>query len=574
MIVSFLLTLAASMSAIVPSHQNLLSDTRHLQCSQFSEIVEDSSNVMAGTQVTIFTHGLASSFRDWIGPDTTFDGKIYENHDYLPFKLSDEVYYIDTHQNLLKFHFPDENHYYLSNEGESIDIKQHIVLLYQGINDNEYKSNDSVFDAFHETIDHFLYSIYLQLGVMPKINLIGHSRGGITNLLYALTHPQVVSNLISVGTPYGGTRWAKALDDFEYAMDSKYVSKYKDLYDERLLRAYMRKWNTVKEEYPIDTLAIGCSQTYQFLMRSLLSSCDAGESVINIIDAILSVIPIPRQRPDVKYILESLNDHLMQNLIDCVEYKIYSARNAEFILNFFFPNEKRENMIQALSSLLDVIYRDFRLEYGMGHVTANCCVEIESQLGTSNSGIDFGFGKCHFIYEDYSNEMEAAQPNMPFVLHNLEAKDGRIKDAICDRLFSKWNYLHEHEFSLEKSSSNHFVSCSCGATVVNEKHEMVFQNGVDKGDVYRCKCGYSETRDHYFKYENVTSSGHDATCQLCGLEQLGVTHNLYYRNYNKIEHFVFCDCGYQTTESHFWRGKSNRCGKCGRDKNSDLELQP
>lgn len=562
------------MSAIVPKHQNLLSDTGRLQCNQFSEIVEDSSNVMAGTQVTIFTHGLASSYKDWINPDTTRGGIVYENHDYLPFKLSDEVYYIDAYEKLLKFHFPDENHYYLSGEGESIDITKHIVLLYQGKNEGVYESNDKAFEDFRGTIDNFLYSIYLQLGVMPKINLIGHSRGGIINLLYALTHPQVVSNLISVGTPYGGTRWAKAFDDFKYAIDPRYVSGYKDLYDERLLRAYMRKWNTVKEEYPIDTLAIGCSQTYQFLMQSLLSSCDAGEIIMNIIDAILSVIPIPRQRPDIKYILESLNDHLMQSLIDCVEYGVFSARNAEFILYFFYRDENIEKLIQALSSLLDVIYKDFRLEYGIGHVMADCCVEIESQLGVSASGIDFGFEKCPFIYNDYSNEMEVAQPDMPFVLHNLETKDVRVKGAICDRLFSKWNYLHEHEFSLGKSSLNHFVSCSCGATVVNEKHEMVFQNGVDKGDVHRCKCGYSETRNHYFKYENVTSSGHDTTCQLCGLERQGAAHNLYYRNYNKTEHFVLCDCGYQTTEIHFWRGTSNRCGKCGRDKNSDLELQP
>ena len=122
MIVSFLLTLVASMSAIAPSHQNLLSDTGRLQCSQFSEIVNDSSNVMVGTQVTIFTHGLASSYQDWINPDTTRDGTVYENHDYLPFKLSDEVYYINNDKELFKFHFPDENHYYLSNEEESIDI--------------------------------------------------------------------------------------------------------------------------------------------------------------------------------------------------------------------------------------------------------------------------------------------------------------------------------------------------------------------------------------------------------------------------------------------------------------------
>ena len=42
-------------------------------------------------------------------------------------------------------------------------------------------------------------------GILPKVNLIGHSRGGLTNLQYALDHPDLVDSLISIGTPYFGT---------------------------------------------------------------------------------------------------------------------------------------------------------------------------------------------------------------------------------------------------------------------------------------------------------------------------------------------------------------------------------
>ena len=46
---------------------------------------------------------------------------------------------------------------------------------------------------------------FLNGGELPKINLIGHSRGGLTNLQYALDHPDLVAGLYSMGTPYFGT---------------------------------------------------------------------------------------------------------------------------------------------------------------------------------------------------------------------------------------------------------------------------------------------------------------------------------------------------------------------------------
>lgn len=49
----------------------------------------------------------------------------------------------------------------------------------------------------------------LNNGILPRINLIGHSRGGITNMQYALDHPDMVASLYSFGTPYLGTTVAE-----------------------------------------------------------------------------------------------------------------------------------------------------------------------------------------------------------------------------------------------------------------------------------------------------------------------------------------------------------------------------
>ena len=46
-------------------------------------------------------------------------------------------------------------------------------------------------------------------GVLPKLNLIGHSRGGLTNMQYALDHPQMIDSMYSFDTPYIGTTIAE-----------------------------------------------------------------------------------------------------------------------------------------------------------------------------------------------------------------------------------------------------------------------------------------------------------------------------------------------------------------------------
>ncbi|MBO4667798.1 MAG: alpha/beta fold hydrolase [Bacilli bacterium] len=48
---------------------------------------------------------------------------------------------------------------------------------------------------------------------IPRINMIGHSRGGIINMQYAIEHPDIVDSLYSIGTPYNGSSVYDAFND-------------------------------------------------------------------------------------------------------------------------------------------------------------------------------------------------------------------------------------------------------------------------------------------------------------------------------------------------------------------------
>ncbi len=85
-----------------------------------------------------------------------------------------------------------------------MDITKPIIILFQPSNPGA--SNDYVYEEFNYVISKVVYDVKcLNNGVLPKLNLIGHSRGGLTNLQYALDHPNLVHSMYSIGTPYLGS---------------------------------------------------------------------------------------------------------------------------------------------------------------------------------------------------------------------------------------------------------------------------------------------------------------------------------------------------------------------------------
>lgn len=92
------------------------------------------------------------------------------------------------------------------------DVSKHIIVVFEATHDPDDKDisgtdqyNNYVYEEFNYMLSKIVYDVKYLSGKLPKINLIGHSRGGITNLQYALDHPDLVAGVFSMGTPYFGT---------------------------------------------------------------------------------------------------------------------------------------------------------------------------------------------------------------------------------------------------------------------------------------------------------------------------------------------------------------------------------
>ena len=134
---------------------------------------------------------------------------------------------------------------------------------------------------------------YCQLtGELPTYNLIGHSRGGITNLQYAMAHPNNVASIYSMGTPYSGSTFGSTtlngnhilLSLAGYNKDTKYIASEKypdtinynpgvlDILDEELNDSYKNYWNKNYSQYysHITFRPIGTYVTLEFFLQVIL----------------------------------------------------------------------------------------------------------------------------------------------------------------------------------------------------------------------------------------------------------------------------------------------------------------
>lgn len=144
------------------------------------------------------------------------------------------------------------------------DISKPIIIVFETTRPNE--SNNIVYEDFNFAISKAVYDIKcLNNGLLPKINLIGHSRGGLTNLQYALDHPRLVSSMFSIGTPYLGSSTASFhtnllklanANDNDNAMTSPGEN---DIINSDIYLGYMNRWNNSYDSLykDINVYAIG-----------------------------------------------------------------------------------------------------------------------------------------------------------------------------------------------------------------------------------------------------------------------------------------------------------------------------
>ena len=184
------------------------------------------------TTITVLTHGLYGDKNYWF-PKTSSGTTDYFSNESLAYKIISNQQYDLSNIPILVFEpvvdeqnkQQDVNIYQLQrqtngnyifqtfefNSSNKFLFNKHVVLIYQDserINKGQITNSEAA-SYFCDSLDSVLskISVFYQ-GNLPKINLIGHSRGGILNLYYAFKRQKMVDNFITIGTPLNGSLWA------------------------------------------------------------------------------------------------------------------------------------------------------------------------------------------------------------------------------------------------------------------------------------------------------------------------------------------------------------------------------
>ncbi len=312
------------------------------------------------------------------------------------------------------------------------DNSKHIILVFEAKNPGHY--NNYIYEQFNYMLSKIVYDVKdMNGGLLPRINLIGHSRGGITNLQYALDHPDMVAGLFSIGTPYFGTNTGST--SLGASVVSGCARGLDDITDNRIYGRYYDRWNTHAKYRIKNTMALGGYSDTDFFFDALIN--DQFEEVPGkFTPALLTAV-----KWFAKFQSRYFNDTVL------------TAKLIEFIASKFRDSEYTPSELDSYIQILaDVKWVDTESSFwdnllhltpivGCPYFMNDTLVDLPSQLGVdnhTNGDRSYGFevyGK-KFSNQDYNDNgkirLSAANPA---VVHNLEAQDPDLITKIIEKIY-------------------------------------------------------------------------------------------------------------------------------------------
>ena len=219
------------------------------------------NQVTDSAMITVFTYGYQGAVNNWSTDGygnfaydkqsiiTQYSEYIYKNTNKKP-----EIYYakLEGEENndalnnfkLVRLNNDDSSAelYNANIDGQSVeylgDLSKHTIIVFDTrMNDG---SNNKVYSELNYILSRVIYNYrYMLNGILPGINLIGHSRGGLTNLQYTLDHPDLVKNVFSFDTPYADTT-AGYIDGVKEGFKG---DGFTDITNLDVYSKYRKRWN-------------------------------------------------------------------------------------------------------------------------------------------------------------------------------------------------------------------------------------------------------------------------------------------------------------------------------------------
>ena len=579
---------------------NLMYDKEFIY-SQFIEECINNKKIMSSSNVTVLTKGMGAKADDWL---IKRGDNLYEINDIqLPYQLCkanriDENGEIIKNENIniYKFYLDNvihveklvENNNYYSfinlNSNESINLDSQIVLLYDGDMGygNVAKTNQEIYENFKEALNCLLTDIANnQYGYISKVNLIGHSRGGLINMLYSIDYPEIVNNLISLGTPYMGSDWAKAYVSLMKIINGpENVQGYDDMLDENHINDYSIFFNTQANN--VNSLAIGFYQTNTYFANTVLQYFTNNSNSIDEIAQLLS--DSTNGLVDKQKFLDSLNFLFgaLANLVDYVLNKsgvgivLDVATLISDVTKIIANNEYITAFSDFLHSLGNALKKDVLINVNhptIDSINTDSAVNLDSQLGyernTTKEKFNFKSRKSILLGDEnnryYYDEDHCSEPDNVWIGHNFETKNPTAIKYILEYLNENKGF-HEHSLSWKEDKSTHTKVCSCGMQLPIENNNNMQATSIDK-TTHRLNCNnigcdYYYIEMHKFTFHNNITN-HTSRCSICGYSfSAEHVYNVYMAK-SLTHHVAKCLCGAEgSTSPHNKSFLENACSQC------------
>lgn len=296
----------------------------------------------------------------------------------------------------------------------------HSIIVFSASGDNKYGSHQNSYNEIHYLIDRILYNYYFINGKIPKINLIGHSRGGILNLMYATEHIQFIDSIFSLGTPYNGTKLGdlgyallKIIDEEKFTDTSLLEESTKDIHNKLIQNNLKNNWNSaIQNNTEVKAYALG-GVTNVNMGKGIVKASNLNETFKFFLTEILKII----ENTPVKFNFV-IDITVIVNLI-CD--KLHADYNVEYNIE-----EIEDCLIEIMENIK--LYYDGYLKCQTIYMDDGL-VDLDSQMATGFNGFQ-EYYKC-FDENDIGNPKATSSVPAP---HNLEPRDSELIKYIIDRI--------------------------------------------------------------------------------------------------------------------------------------------
>ena len=403
-------------------------------------------------QVTFILHGLNGKAFNWSNNPASTNG----SYEFVPSKGSIiDMICEQTDCNIYFGRFYDYNNYdsfqlykleenSYSTVGKGVNgitnISKHSIVVFETVYGD--LTNDFVYNQFNILASKVVNDIRIARGdnKLPKMNLIAHSRGGITSLQYALDHPDLVDSVFSIGTPYVGSTSASINNYlFNGALTSNALGE-DDIVNPVIYNDYMDRWNNGYDIYykDINYHAIGSYSSIDMLLYQIVYTLVRDYSSIN--QTFENVV---------QDIFKGINT-IVSNMITLEDITRDQILNLVLdVIYFFLPILKDNNtFLNGITAFFDLIISEF--DYDIVHrefvLKNDIIVDLPSQLGYDGESIRGykGFKRyIRYFSLDREYDLTKTSNSQPVVCHNLVARDKVILQYIIKNLnISTSQYLY------------------------------------------------------------------------------------------------------------------------------------